>query len=175
MPRRLLRDREIVFDEWRYAAEAADNAAAPIIVTLAQWQLQPDMWLARGTRLGLILAPANQVEAIAADLRHFALIAAEFPGPAEGRGYTQARQLRERWSFRGELRATGYVKRDQLFFMARCGFNSFEMAESDIEEAFTAFSTFSAAYQPANDAGLPHKLRTAEQIRTAVTVNRAAE
>ena len=47
MPRRLLRNAEIVVDEWRYVAEAAADAASPLIVTLAQWQLEPDTWLAR--------------------------------------------------------------------------------------------------------------------------------
>jgi uncharacterized protein (DUF934 family) len=159
MPRRLLRNAQIVVDEWRYVAEAADDAAAPLILSLAQWQQEPQNWLARGTPLGVVLAPANHVEQIAADLRHFTLIAAEFSGPAEGRGYTQARQLREQWGFTGELRATGYVRRDQLFFMARCGFNSFELPDSDIEDAYSAFSTFTAAYQPSNDAGLKHQLR----------------
>ena len=164
MPRRLLHNAEIVVDEWRYVAEAASaeaaaGAAAPLIVSLAQWQLEPDTWLARGTPLGVALSPAHRVEQIAADLEHFSLIAAEFSGPTEGRGYSQARQLREQWAFTGELRATGYVRRDQLFFMARCGFNSFELPESEIEDAYSAFSTFTAAYQPANDAGLMHKLR----------------
>lgn len=162
MPRRLLRNTKIVVDEWRYVAEAAGDAAAPLIVTLAQWQMEPDTWLARGTPLGVVLAPPHHVQQIAADLKHFSLIAAEFSGPAEGRGYTQARQLRDQWRFTGELRATGYVRRDQLFLMARCGFNSFELPDTDIEDAHTAFSTFTAAYQPANDAGLPRKLRTTE-------------
>jgi uncharacterized protein (DUF934 family) len=51
------------------------------------------------------------------------------------------------------------VRRDQLFFLARCGFNSFELSEADIEDALSALSTFSAAYQPSNDAGLEFKLR----------------
>jgi uncharacterized protein (DUF934 family) len=161
MPRRLLRDARIVADEWRYVAEAAADSAAPLIVTFAQWQLEPDTWLARGTPLGVLLSPAQAVEQLAPDLARFALLAAEFSGPSEGRGYTQARQLRERWNFKGELRAAGYVRRDQLFFMARCGFNSFELPDSDIEDAHTAFTTFSAAYQPSNDAGLAHKLRRA--------------
>jgi uncharacterized protein (DUF934 family) len=159
MLRRLLRNAEIVVDEWRYVAEAAADTAAPLIVTLTQWQLEPDTWLARGTPLGLVLSPAHRVEQIAADMGVFTLIAAEFSGPAEGRGYTQARQLREQWKFTGELRATGYVRRDQLFFMARCGFNSFELPDSDIDDAHEAFATFTAAYQPSNDAGLAHKLR----------------
>lgn len=159
MPRRLLRDRQIVTDEWRYIAEAAADASAPLIVTFDQWQMEPDTWIARGSPLGVVLSAAHKVEDLAPDLQYFSLIAAEFSGPSEGRGYTQARLLRERWNFRGELRATGYVRRDQLFFMARCGFNSFELPETDIEDAYTAFSTFSAAYQPSSDLGLAVKLR----------------
>jgi uncharacterized protein (DUF934 family) len=158
MPRRLLRDRRIVVDEWLYVAEAAADASAPLIVTFAQWQMEPDTWIGRGSPLGVVLPPAG-LEQLAPDLEYFSLIAAEFAGPSEGRGYTQARLLRERWNFKGELRATGYVRRDQLFFMARCGFNSFELPEADIEDAHTAFSTFSAAYQPSNDLGLAVKLR----------------
>jgi uncharacterized protein (DUF934 family) len=176
MPRRLLRNAEIVVDEWRYVAEAARDTAAPLIVTLAQWQLEPDTWLARGTPLGIVLSPAHRVQQIAAELGHFTLVAAEFSGPAEGRGYTQARQLREQWGFKGELRATGYVRRDQLFFMARCGFTSFELPDTDIEDAQTAFSTFTAAYQPSNDVGLAHKLRnTVAAPGSATTEHRAAE
>jgi uncharacterized protein (DUF934 family) len=159
MPRRLLRDRQIVADEWLYSAEAAGNALAPLIVTVDEWRNDRDTWLARGSRLGLQIAPTHKVETVAQDLQFFALIAAEFPGPADGRGYTQGRLLRERFDFKGELRATGYVRRDQLFFLARCGFNSFELSDADIEEAHSALLTFSAAYQPANDMGLKFKLR----------------
>src|SRR6202521_1414468 len=159
MPRRLLRDRQIVVDEWRYAAEAAADEGVPLIVTFDQWRAEPDTWAKRTGRLGVVLSPAQTVERLAPDLARFALIGAEFSGPGEGRGYTQARLLRERWNFKGELRATGYVRRDQLFFMARCGFNSFELHDSDIDDAREAFATFTAAYQPSNDAGLAHKLR----------------
>ena len=159
MPRRLLRDRQIVFDEWRYVAEAPTETSAPLIVTFDQWQMEPDTWIARGSPLGVVLSAAHKIEQLAPDLARFDLIAAEFSGPSEGRGYSQARLLRERWNFKGELRATGYVRRDQLFFMARCGFNSFELPEADLEDAHTAFSTFSAAYQPSNDLGLAVKLR----------------
>jgi uncharacterized protein (DUF934 family) len=159
MPRRLLRDRQIVFDEWLYVTEAAADAGAPLIVSFDQWQLESDTWIARGSPLGVVLSAAHKIEQLAPDLGRFALIAAEFSSPSEGRGYSQARLLRERWNFKGELRATGYVRRDQLFFMARCGFNSFELPEADLEDAHTAFSTFSAAYQPSNDLGLAVKLR----------------
>jgi uncharacterized protein (DUF934 family) len=158
MQRRLLRDGRIVVDDWRYVNEAVNDPSAPLIVTLDQWRLEPDTWLARGSRLGILLSPEHRVEQLAPDLPHFELIAAQFPGPSEGRGYTQARQLRDHWNFKGELRAMGYVRRDQLFFMARCGFNSFELSDTDIEEASSAFTTFTAAYQPSNDLGLRFKV-----------------
>jgi uncharacterized protein (DUF934 family) len=135
------------------------TAAAALILTLAEWQTRRDEWVARGGRLGVVLQPADRVEQVTADLPLLSLIACGFSGPSEGRGYSQARMLREQWKFSGELRATGYVRRDQLFFLARCGFNSFELTDADLEHAATAFSTFTAAYQPSNDAGLPLKLQ----------------
>ena len=174
MPRRLLRDGRVVVDDWSYVGEAADHAPAALILPFAQWQSERDAWLARGGRLGVVLQPAHRVEALAPDIARFALIAAEFPGPADGRGYSQGRLLRERCNFTGELRATGYVRRDQLFFLARCGFNSFELAEADIEDAHLAFATFSAAYQPANDFGLPFKLRRDTPASAALVSDAAA-
>jgi len=159
MPRRLLRDGLIVDDDWSYAAEADGSAAAALILTLTQWQSDRDAWMARGGRLGVVLMPADRVERLTTDLPLFSLIACSFSGPSEGRGYSQARILRERWKFAGELRATGYVRRDQLFLMARSGFNSFELPDTDLADARSALSTFSKAYQPSNDAGLPFKLQ----------------
>jgi uncharacterized protein (DUF934 family) len=170
MPRRLLRDRRVVVDDWRYAGEPdlgaalPADAAASLIVTFEQWQADPGSWIARGGRLGVVLSPDHKIEQLAPDLAWFALVAAKFPGPADGRGYSQGRQLRENHQFNGELRAIGYVRRDQLFFLARCGFNSFELAEDELAEdelagAASWLRTFSAAYQPSNDAGLPLKLR----------------
>lgn len=159
MRRRLLRDGLIVEDEWAYTAEAAGNAAGSLILGFDEWRADRDTWRRLSGRLGVVLKPDHPVALLAPDIARFALIGAEFSGPSEGRGYSQARLLREHWKFRGELRATGYVRRDQLFFMARCGFNSFELADADIEDAYKAFSSFSRAYQPSNDAGLPLKLQ----------------
>jgi uncharacterized protein (DUF934 family) len=179
MPRQLLRDGRIVADDWQFLAEAeaaggivpaAAGAALPtaanatlltssIIIPFDRWQSERDRWLEHTGRLGIVLQPVHKVEALAPDLARFELIAAEFPGPADGRGYTQGRLLRERYTFSGELRAIGYVRRDQLFFLARCGFNSFQLAEHELATATAAFFTFSAEYQPSNDEGLALKLQ----------------
>jgi uncharacterized protein (DUF934 family) len=166
MPRQLLRDGRIVADDWTYLAEIG-NAGAPgsadssnaIILTFDQWRSDEPRWRAAPERLGVILSPADKVEQLAPDLSRFDLVGAEFPGPSEGRGYTQGRLLRERLGWRGELRATGYVRRDQVFFLARCGFTSFELPDSDLAAAAGAFSTFTARYQPSNDLGLGLKLQ----------------
>jgi uncharacterized protein (DUF934 family) len=158
MPRQLLRDARIVDDDWQYLAEAEGRAVPAVIIPFDQWLAERDSWLGRTGRLGVILMPAHKVEQLAPDLSRFELIGAEFPGPSEGRGYTQGRLLRERWKFDGELRACGYVRRDQVFFLARCGFNSFELPARELQTAVEAFSTFSAEYQPSNDGGLQRKL-----------------
>ena len=167
MPRRLLRDGRIVEDEWRYAAEGAADAATPLILNVVEWQSERDRWYAEDRRLGVVLSPIHKVEILAADLSRLALIAADFPGPSEGRGYSQARQLREQLEFKGELRAVGFVRRDQLFLMARAGFNSFEMRDSDLEHAAAAVQDFSYAYQPSNDAGLALKPQHRRTDRSA--------
>lgn len=164
MTRQLLRDGRVVVDDWIYAtelpadAQAGPSAAGSVILSLEQWLAEKTKWLAAGGRLGVMLLPAQKIEQLATDLAHFELVGAEFPGPSEGRGYTQGRLLRERYQFQGELRATGYVRRDQLFFLARCGFNSFELPAGEFAGAGAALATFSAEYQPANDAGLTRKL-----------------
>lgn len=158
MPRRLLRDRRIVGDDWLYLAETTDTNVPALIVPLDRWLQDRDTWMSFHGRLGIVLTPVHPVEALAPDLARFDLIAAEFASASDGRGYTQGRLLRERWKFGGELRAVGYVRQDQLFFLARCGFNSFELPDNEIENANSAFSTFSWAYQPSNDAGLARTL-----------------
>ena len=155
MPRRLLRDGAIVEDNWTYPGETHNDPAAPVILTLAQWQSERGQWDTCGRRLGVVLLPSHRVELLAPDIQRFELIGAEFSGPSEGRGYSQARVLRENWKFAGEVRATGFVRRDQVFFMARCGFNSFELPDGELEHARAALTAFSRAYQPSNEAGLP--------------------
>lgn len=144
------------------ATTPADNAAAAAasrIIPFDLWLAERDKWSTHPGRLGVVLLPAHKVEALAPDLARFELVAAEFPGPSDGRGYTQGRLLRERYKFGGELRAIGYVRHDQLFFLARCGFNSFQLADDELASAASAFTTFTAEYQPSNDEGLPVTLQ----------------
>ena len=136
-------------------------AAGPLIVSLDQWNAHRDQLLARGTPLGIRLRSDQPPELIAADLARLAVVALEFPKFRDGRAYSYARLLRERYGFKGELRAVGDVLLEQLFFMLRTGFDAFEIESADtLRDYRTALADFSVWYQPAAD-GRP----TAMQLR----------
>lgn len=85
---------------------------------------------------------------IAEDCKKFARIDIDFPKFADGRGYSAARLLRERYDYQGELRSVGDVLIDQLFFMARCGFTSFALRDDQVlDDAINAFASFTVCYQ----------------------------
>ena len=83
-------------------------------------------------------------------------MALNFPIFRDGRAYSTARLLRDRYGFKGELRATGDVLRDQIFFMRRVGFDAFEVrGDRSIEDALKAFDDFKVTYQPSADESQP--------------------
>jgi uncharacterized protein (DUF934 family) len=145
----LLRGGQLVADHF-VDASALDAVppTVPVIVSLAQWQADRDALLARGTPLGVRLKSDQHPQVLAADLALLAVVVLEFPKFRDGRPYTYARLLRERYRFTGELRAVGDVLQEQLGFMQRCGFDSFELQSPDPEQAWsTVASDHSVHYQ----------------------------
>jgi uncharacterized protein (DUF934 family) len=149
--------REIFQDDWKYFGEEGSATGSPdtvsgdaggLIVPLADLQSHRSY----PGRLGVRLAPGDQVDNPGIDFKRLSLVAVEFPSAGEGRGFSQGRLLRSaRFGFKGELRAIGAgVKQDLLFIMARCGFDAFELAPGQkVEEALRAFERYTVAYQPA--------------------------
>jgi uncharacterized protein (DUF934 family) len=123
-----------------------------VIISLARWQEERGLIEPRRDPLGVRLKAGDFVEQIAGDLDRLAVIALEFPKFNDGRALSQARLLRERYGYRGEIRATGKVTRDLLLFMHRCGFDAFETGDQVTAEIVRkSLSTFSLSYQPAAD------------------------
>jgi len=152
----LLKNGAVIDDRWR---RLADDDPLPgtdaVIVTLARWRADRAL-AARNGPLGLALKNSEPVQPLADEIHHFDLVALEFPKFTDGRAYSQARLLRERLGFAGELRATGQVLPDQLLFMQRCGFDAFEIAKGAPLEAWKrAMESFSVFYQPAADGREP--------------------
>jgi len=146
---RVLRRHEFVDDDWVSLGEQPPAEGAVVIVPFARFREQADGWRAWKGPLGVRLSPPDRVEDLAADLACFSLVALEFTGPGEGRGYTQAKLLRKRYKFAGELRAVGHVKQDQLYLMSRCGIDSFALSSTENpEEALATLQRFKVAYTP---------------------------
>ncbi|QQS10915.1 MAG: DUF934 domain-containing protein [Rhodospirillales bacterium] len=153
----LLRDGNVVEDRWTRVDDAAEIPAdAPAIVGFARLAREGDALTGRNGPLGVALRNTDAVEDLAPYLPRLALVALEFPKFSDGRAFSQARLLRERHGFKGELRATGNVLPDQLLHMRRCGFDAFELAKGDPAKSWArAVRGFSAHYQPAGDAAAP--------------------
>ena len=158
----LLKDGKIADDQWTAVADDAPLPAdRPVIVSLERWQKEKDVLAGRNAPLGVRLKSDQSPELIREDLGRFGLVALDFPHFKDGRAYSYARLLRERFGYKGELRAVGNVLRDQYMFMQRCGFDAFEVKDARAVEAWQqAMTEMSVWYQPTADGR-----RTAIQIR----------
>lgn len=158
----IIKGREVVADDWSVltleegqAAETVDVPAGKIIVPLAVWQAQREQLLQRPD-VGIWFAPDEQAHAVKDDLAKFGVIAVSFPKFTDGRGYSIAYNLRKRLGWTGELRAIGDVLRDQLFQMARCGFDAYATRQDrSIHDAVKGLSVFSETYQATVDNPIP--------------------
>ncbi|WP_084155773.1 DUF934 domain-containing protein [Halomonas halocynthiae] len=136
----------------RLDAHKATTPGGRLIAPLEQWQAS-----AKGADIAPWLASDVELSAeLAAELASAPLIAIDFPVFTDGRGYSTARLLRERYGYQGEIRAVGDVLIDQLFYLSRCGFDAFSLREDQIiEDALRALKTFSRSYQPGVDSTEP--------------------
>ena len=165
---KIIRNQTIVEDDWSRLDDTAPvPATGKFILSLARWQAERAALKPRG-QLGVLIDGKLDVAGLQDDLHYLSLIVIPFvfiqPKPEggrtfDGRGYSQARLLRERLGFKGEIRATGDVFRDAMYYMHRCGINEFEMKPGqDLKDALNAFKDFSTAYQAAAD-GQPSVFR----------------
>ncbi|MEM1102602.1 MAG: DUF934 domain-containing protein [Pseudomonadota bacterium] len=154
----LIKNGEAIADSWTTLDDEADAAPlGDVFVSLDRWRAERETLAQRPGRVGVRLKAGEAPSEIASDLEAISAIALEFPTFKDGRAYSYARLLRERFGYQGEVRAVGDVLRDQFAFMARCGFDAFETQGDDVgpEEWRAAMAEFSVAYQPAADARRP--------------------
>src|SRR5215471_55776 len=128
----------------------------PVIVPAQRFLANTDTLIRRDGSLGVLWPNDRRIAELAPWLGHLALVALQFPKFRDGRAYSQARLLRETYGFRGTLRATGDVLRDQFHFLIRAGFDSFEVKKPADANAFVqAASRYSVVYQPTADGRVP--------------------
>lgn len=137
MPTRIkLSDGEfsLVEDPYTAVTDDEDLPRGDLIISLTRFQSEGERLLSEGRSVGVRLEPAEEVEVLAYDLPRLSVVAVAFPKFNDGRAYTAARLLRERYGFKGEIRAVGDVLREQSGFMVRVGFDAFEPADGSTPE-----------------------------------------
>ncbi|MGB3808896.1 MAG: DUF934 domain-containing protein [Parvibaculum sp.] len=150
----LIKDGTFVADAWTTVADDAPIPDGPIIVSLDRWKKEQNALLARGGKLGIRLKSGEEPALIADHLDSFDVVALEFPAYRNGRAFSYARILRERYDYKGEVRAVGAVLRDQFYFLVRCGFDALEVRDNITAEIYKeSIGTFSHGYQPGADGG----------------------
>ncbi|RYY75039.1 MAG: DUF934 domain-containing protein [Gammaproteobacteria bacterium] len=161
MPK-LIKDGQIVDDSWTLLGKPEDDAnevnvpAGQVIVPLSVWVAQKTKLQSRKD-IGVWLDSDETAESIGEEANNLPVIGVNFPGFMDGRSFSTARLLRERYGYKGELRAVGNFIRDQLCYLRRCGVNAFAFAnpEIDLEVALKSLNDFNEYYQASVDQPLP--------------------
>ena len=161
-----VKDGRIATDLFTHVADGTELPGdSAVLVSAARFLEDPEVLLKRAGKIGIVWPNNRDVDDLVPYLDRLAVVALVFPSFRDGRAYTQARLLRERHGYEGELRATGQVLRDQFVFMLRAGFDAFDVKKQADAEAFgEAARRYTVFYQPAGDGHLS-ALQRRNQLR----------
>ena len=157
---RIIKNNQVIDETWHLLPKETSfdeiSNCDDLIVPLVMWREHGHALKARDGGLGVWLDSDEEAEELGGDVANFQVIALNFPAFTDGRSYSNARLLRDRYGYKGELRAIGDVLRDQLFYLHRCGFDAFAIrADKDPYEALEGLKDFSVTYQSSTDEPMP--------------------
>ena len=148
----LVKNASIVADDFIHITDEVIADDAHVLIPAERFLTEAEALLARKGRTGVIWPNNRDLDELVPWLDRIAVVGLVFPTFRDGRAYSQARLLRERFAFRGELRATGNILRDQFVFMLRAGFDAFEVKKDADAAAFaTTAHHYTVFYQPTGD------------------------
>ena len=153
----VLKDNRLINDSWTLLTEDSESLpSGDILLSYSQWQTFSDQLDSHDGSVGVIIEGNADIEDIIEPLLKLPLIAINFPKFVDGRAFSSARLIRERYEYTGEIRAVGGFIRDQLYYLSRCGFNAFKFDDSvDLTESAKSLQDFSEAYQVSVDQESP--------------------
>ena len=148
MTMKIIKDKRIIDDNWHHIADEAELTSGKITVSLSRWkQDQTELKEYQG-EIGVRLLPSDFVGELVEDLDQLNLVVLEFPAFTDGRSFTQAKLLRDRYVYQGEIRAIGGYMPDQVFYLTRVGVNAFELEKTELLElALETMDDFTVKYQ----------------------------
>ena len=155
MPK-IIKDNQVVDDTWIIIEKnfTGELPMGKLLLPLQYWLDNRENLQLMCT--GIWIDSDEDVEAVGFEANIFPLIAVNFPAFADGRGFSIARLLKERYGFTGQVRAIGNAIQDQLFYLKRCGFDSFDLKEgTNLESAVASLNDFSVTYQTSVDQPEP--------------------
>lgn len=154
---KMIKDGAVIENSWQLVTASDDNLSVligQVIVPLTIWQAQAE--LQQREDIGVWLSNDTDLSQISEAITGLPVIAIDFPVFMDGRGFSLARLLRERYGYTGEIRAIGHIIRDQLCYLKRCGFNAFTFDDSvDVDAALASLNDFTEAYQTSVDMPQP--------------------
>jgi len=160
----LIKNGTVIADPFVTVSDDAPLPEGPVIVTAARFFADTAALLDRETPVGVIWPNNKNVAELAPSLDRIAAVALVFPNFKDGRAYSQARLLRERYGWRGELRATGQILRDQFVFLVRAGFDALDVKKDADTDAFAAaLARYTVFYQPTGEGRTPAMRLRAEK------------
>lgn len=154
----LFRDGKFIDDPWKpWPEETVPSSARYVHVPFAEFLAHRDEFMASPHPLGLLVEPGDAVEDVSGDLKRFASIAIKFPAFTDGRGYSSARLIVERYGFGKEVRAVGDVLADQIPLMRRCGINALVVTDEATRNALEdgTLAEVDIYYQPTGGGEVP--------------------
>jgi uncharacterized protein (DUF934 family) len=158
---KLIKGRVQVGNSWQLAGAPGSEGASHLILPVPDYIKAMEAGEPADRRAPLLKAADHDVSPLVPYLPRVPLVAIDFTSTGDGRGFTQARLLRQRHAYQGELRAVGKIRSDQMFFLARCGFDAFELLDDeDVATAVAQLDRFSVAYQDGSGV-LTHPRRRA--------------
>jgi uncharacterized protein (DUF934 family) len=148
----IIKDKKIIADTWSFIADDSPLQDGDICVSMARWKKDAAALKNHAGKLGVRLTSTDSVMELADTVTSIDLVELDFPAFTDGRGFSQARLLRHRLNYQGEIRATGKFMADQTFYMSRVGINAFTLqSEIELQTALSTLNDFSVNYQPSTN------------------------
>ena len=171
----LIRNGRVTEDRY---VHVLDDAPLPdgvgVIIPATRFLADAQEILRRDTPIGVVWPNNRRVAELAPHLDRLALVELTFPNFKDGRAYSQARILRERYGYRGELRASGQILRDQFLFLVRAGFDALDVAKAaDVDAYAAALARYSVFYQVAGEGRTPAARRRVARLTAPAAAGEA--
>ncbi len=141
----LIKNKQLIDNHWTYLEDDAPVITGNISVSLNRWKQEKTQLVAREGNLGVRISPADDIAELIADLPQLALVELDFSDFADGRSFSQAYLLRNRYGYQGEIRAVGSYLADQAFYLSRVGVNAF--SSENLPQTQATLNDFTVFYQ----------------------------